>query len=446
MKRMSQCLAIITSFIILISVFVMPVSAADVNYSVTSVSGKKGDTVTVTVNVSSNVGVTAAIIDINYDSSKLEYVDGINGNAFMTCSVKHQEGTSNVRCTGITMGDSSAKKSGIFATLKFKIIASSGSASLKIIPSSDAGDHCGVGTPPIQLTPTVSNGKITITVPEVSVTGVSLDKTSVALKKGESTTLKATVKPDNATNKTVTYTSSNTKVATVNSSGKVTAVGGGKATITAKAGSKTATCTVTVTVPQTGISASGSTTRKAAVGDTIKLSVVKVPTDTTDNFNVKWTSSDTKIATVSNGTVKAVAPGTVNITAESNGWKVVYKFTIEKKTEESTTAESTTQESTTIESTTEEISTEVDTTESTTLVESETQTTEEYSLVEPPTNDNLPNNDFTKSLKYYIILAVVGVVVFGIVFVAVIIIVIKNRIDAKRKAKKKIIVEEKHDR
>ena len=446
MKRMSQFLAIITSFIILISAFVMPVSAAEtVKYSIASATGEKGDTVTVTVNVSSNVGVTAAIIDINYDSSKLEYVDGINGNVFMTCSVRHQEGTSNVRCTGITMGDSSAKKSGIFATLKFKIIASSGSASLKIIPSSDAGDHCGVGTPPIQLTPSVSNGKITITVPDVSVTGISLDKTSVSLKKGESTTLKATVKPDNATNKTVTYTSSNTKVATVNSSGKVTAVGGGKATITAKAGSKTATCTVTVTVPQTGISASGSTTRKVTVGDTVKLSVVKVPSDSTDNFNVKWTSSNTKIATVSNGTVKAVAPGTVNITAESNGWKVVYKFTVEKKSEESTTQESTTAESTTIESTTEESSTELDSTESTTLVESETQTTEDYSLVEPTTNNNQLNNDFKKSLKYLIVVAVVGVAVGFIVLVSVILIVVKNRIDAKKKSKEnKITIEEKH--
>lgn len=432
MKRMSQFLAIITSFIILISAFVMPVSAADVNYSVTNVSGKKGDTVTVTVNLKSSVILWGANVYLGYNPSELQHVSHSQGGIVSGGNMYHTG--SSVNFSGMYNS-----KSGTVFTVKFIILKESGSSVLTLTSTENTdsnGETHACST---------SNGKITITAPTVSVTGISLDKTSVSLKKGESTTLKATVKPDNATNKTVTYTSSNTKVATVNSSGKVTAVGGGKATITAKAGSKTATCTVTVTVPQTGISASGSTTRKVTVGDTVKLSVVKVPSDATDNFNVKWTSSNTKIATVSNGTVKAVAPGTVNITAESNGWKVVYKFTVEKKSEESTTQESTTAESTTIESTTEESSTELDSTESTTLVESETQTTEEYSLVEPTTNNNQLNNDFKKSLKYLIVVAVVGVAVGFIVLVSVILIVVKNRIDAKKKSKEnKITIEEKH--
>ena len=85
----------------------------------------------------------------------------------------------------------------------------------------------------------------------VAVTGVTLNKTTAALEVGNSLTLTATVSPSNATNKTVTWTSSNTSVATV-SNGKVTALKAGKSTITVTTadGSYKATCTVTVTEPE----------------------------------------------------------------------------------------------------------------------------------------------------------------------------------------------------
>ena len=79
----------------------------------------------------------------------------------------------------------------------------------------------------------------------VEVTEVSLDKTELSLEVGEEATLVATVKPDDATDKTVTWSTSDSKVASV-SGGKVTAVSEGEATITAKAGDKSATCSVTV--------------------------------------------------------------------------------------------------------------------------------------------------------------------------------------------------------
>ena len=84
----------------------------------------------------------------------------------------------------------------------------------------------------------------------ISVTGVALDKTSASLEVGKSLTLSATVSPSNATNKEVTWTSSNTSVATV-SNGKVTALNAGNSTITVKTadGSYKATCKVTVTNP-----------------------------------------------------------------------------------------------------------------------------------------------------------------------------------------------------
>ena len=92
----------------------------------------------------------------------------------------------------------------------------------------------------------------------VSVTGVTLDKTSAALTVGDTETLTATVSPDGATDKTVTWSSDNTSVATVDANGKVTAASAGTATITVTATNgtddtsddKTATCAVTVTAEQ----------------------------------------------------------------------------------------------------------------------------------------------------------------------------------------------------
>ncbi len=83
----------------------------------------------------------------------------------------------------------------------------------------------------------------TVTMP---VSGVTLDKTRAELQVGKTLTLTATVTPDNATDKTVTWTSNNDAVATVDTNGVVTAKAEGTATITATSGGKTATCTVTV--------------------------------------------------------------------------------------------------------------------------------------------------------------------------------------------------------
>ena len=85
----------------------------------------------------------------------------------------------------------------------------------------------------------------------VRVTGVRLDKTSLSLNISDTYTLSATVTPSNAAEKSVSWTSSNTGVATVDQNGKVTAVKAGTATITVRTtdGSYTATCSVTVTVP-----------------------------------------------------------------------------------------------------------------------------------------------------------------------------------------------------
>ena len=113
------------------------------------------------------------------------------------------------------------------------------------------------GTATITVT-TADGGKtatceVTVTQPaKTPVTSVTLDKTSLTLDVGDTETLTATVKPDNATNKAVTWSTSNKNVATVDQNGNVKAVGAGTATITAAASDgsgKTATCEVTVNGP-----------------------------------------------------------------------------------------------------------------------------------------------------------------------------------------------------
>ena len=169
--------------------------------------------------------------------------------------------------------------------------------------------------------------KVTVKKPTVAVTSVELDQTDITINKGTSQTLKATVKPDNATDKTVTWASSKTDIATVDATGKVTAVAKGVATITASCGGKTATCKVTVTVPVESISLS-ETTLTLTEGDT-KTLVATVKPDDASVKTVEWTSSNTSAATVDgNGKVTAIAVGTTNIAASCGGKTATCKVTV----------------------------------------------------------------------------------------------------------------------
>ena len=149
---------------------------------------------------------------------------------------------------------------------------------------------------------------------EYKVTGVTLDKKTLSLFPGESDALTATVAPKNATDKTVTWSSDNEKVATVNG-GTVTAVAPGTATITATTtdGGFTATCAVTVNpVPVTGVTLDQNTLA-LFTGESATLTATVAPENATDK-TVTWTSDNEKVATVADGTVTAVASGTANIT------------------------------------------------------------------------------------------------------------------------------------
>ena len=145
---------------------------------------------------------------------------------------------------------------------------------------------------------------------------ITLNQTTATFKIGGVKTLTATIAPTDAASKSVTWSSSNTKVATVSSSGKVTAVGVGTAKITAKAkdgSNKSATCTVTV-IPTLSINKERNTLNK--IGETYKL---QASVDANSAASFTWKSSNTKVATVnSSGLVTAKSGGFTRITATNS--------------------------------------------------------------------------------------------------------------------------------
>ena len=168
-----------------------------------------------------------------------------------------------------------------------------------------------------------SNKETNTTKPTVKkVTKVEVNKKSVTLLNGRSTTVKVKVSPTNATNKKLKWTTSNSKVAVVNSQGKITAKGRGNATIKVMAldgSNKYATVKVTVKQPVTSVKLNRNSAILKVKGNakqkTVTLKATAYPKNA-NNKAVSWKSSNTRIATVnSKGKVTAKKRGTCYITA-----------------------------------------------------------------------------------------------------------------------------------
>ena len=258
--------------------------------------------------VTCNVKVTAAEVaveSVTLDQSSLELIAG--KEATLTATVKPDNATNRTvawesNATNVATVDNNGK-----VTAK---------AAGEAIITAKVGDK--------QVTCNVK-----VTAAEVAVESVTLDQSSLELIAGKEATLTATVKPDNATNRTVAWESNATNVATVDNNGKVTAKAEGTAIITAKAGDKTATCTVTVTkadVKVTQITISGKNTLN--VNDVATLTADVQPGDAT-NKTVVWTSENPDVVKVENGKVTALMPGQAVIKATAqDGSNVVGTFTI----------------------------------------------------------------------------------------------------------------------
>ena len=157
---------------------------------------------------------------------------------------------------------------------------------------------------------------------DVEATGVTLSQTTASIKIGESVTLTATVAPDNATDKTVTWSSSAPTIASVDASGKVVALAVGTATITATTtNSKTATCTVEVKPIEAESVSLSQTIASIKIGESVTLTATVAPDNATDKA-VTWSSSAPTIASVdASGKVMALAVGTATITVSTTNGK-----------------------------------------------------------------------------------------------------------------------------
>ena len=170
----------------------------------------------------------------------------------------------------------------------------------------------------------------------VHVTGVSVSPASLTMTEGEEATLVATISPSNADDPTVRWSSSNGTVAKISQEGLVTALSPGQAaiTVTTTDGGFESVCNVTVqkaVVPVSGVSLDKSTL-EMTVGDEATLVASVLPTDAT-NQKVSWKSSDTSVASVEDGKVNALSPGsaTVSVVSEDGGHTASCTVTVKAK-------------------------------------------------------------------------------------------------------------------
>ena len=260
--------------------------------TITAKASDKTDTCTVTVNKVNN----PIEINLNYTEKTIEV-----GKYFIISPT-------NVTIDGVNYKVSYTSSDTSVATCTGNIIR--GKAQGIAIISANVN-----GTVAATCVVTVTGGETP------SITGITLDKTNATMYINDTLKLNATVTKIGTIDTTVTWSSSDTDIVTVDASGLVTAVGKGTAKIIATAGNKTATCTIEVKEKPkvTGISLD-KTDATLDIGNTLKLNA-NVSTSGDIDYIVNWSSSNTNIATVdNNGNVTALASGTAIITATVDGF------------------------------------------------------------------------------------------------------------------------------
>lgn len=246
-KRLVALVLCIVMMFSLVSVQAFADTGSDGSVSVTTTAKKVevGKTFDVTIKVTPN-GVAAGAVNFTVAlSAGLEYVSHqilVSTSDYMMSN--YDVATGVFGCAVTTNGKSVA-----FNVLKLTLKAKDTNVGENSISLTNVTISNVAGDANLNYATTVAPVTVTTSVPVVAVTSITLSSTTMNLEVGQKSQLTATVKPDNATNKTVTWTTSDAKVATVDNNGVVTAVGKGTATITAAADGKTAACKVTVKVP-----------------------------------------------------------------------------------------------------------------------------------------------------------------------------------------------------
>ncbi len=301
------------------------------SFALTPISGTNGEIITLSLTAAANfTGGSATLNNVLFVTSNSQKV---------TISDTSFDIVIPIPATGISLNSTSLSLTSAGQTSTLTATVTPSNATNKNVTWTSSNTHVarvnstGVVTAICNgtaiITATTADGtnlsaqcEVTVAIP-VPVTGITLSQSALSFNAANQTaTLTATVTPENATNKSVTWTSSNTNVATVSSTGVVTAIADGTATITATTADGTnlsATCEVTVAipVPATGITLSQSTLSFNAANQTATLTATVTPANAT-NKGVTWTSSNTAVATVSStGVVTAKANGTATITAKT---------------------------------------------------------------------------------------------------------------------------------
>lgn len=277
------------------------------------VTAKAPGTATISVSAADGSGVSAncsvivspAIINVTGISLCSTSLSMIEGNtASLTATVTPSDATNkDITWTSNNTNVAKVSDSGLVTAI------SAGSATI----TATAADGSGLS----------AACKVYVESAIVYVSSVSLSNTSVSLTEGDTKYLTYSISPSNATNKEVTWSSSNTSVATVDAFGMITAKSAGSATITAKANDGSgvkATCNVSVQSATVYVSSItlNSSSLSMTEGDTQYLSVSVYPSNAT-NKSVTWSSSNTSVATVnSSGMVTAKAAGSTIITVKAN--------------------------------------------------------------------------------------------------------------------------------
>lgn len=301
---------------------------------------KRGDIVTYSIDLAKNAKIAGITAQFTFDPDVLEAVgDGVDAKGYVKNAVKKgnvSEGTFGdfyVNTDGrigivaiLNDNDKDKLADGNVAKISFKVKdTAKGDIGLKVKNL----EFCDVNSediPTSEISVTKDNdAQIKVVVPA---TGITVDKTATTIVKGATDKLTATLVPADA-NGTITWSTSDSSVATVSSDGTVTAVKNGTATVTAKCGDLSAQTKVTVINPLKAITITG-TTHSIKKGQTTQLGLTYDPADTTDDKTVAWSSSDSTVASVdNNGIVTAVKPGSAVITAKVGNYQATCAVTVD---------------------------------------------------------------------------------------------------------------------
>lgn len=302
---------------------------------------KRGDIVTYSIDLAKNAKIAGITAQFTFDPDVLEALgDGVDAKGYVKNAVKKgnvSEGTFGdfyVNTDGrigivaiLNDNDKDKLADGNVAKISFKVKdTAKGDIGLKVKNL----EFCDVNSediPTSEISVTKDNDAQIKVV--VLATGITVDKTATTIVKGATDKLTATLVPTDA-NGTITWSTSDSSVATVSSDGTVTAVKNGTATVTAKCGDLSAQTKVTVINPLKAITITG-TTHSIKKGQTTQLGLTYDPADTTDSVAATWTSSNTSVATVSKtGLVTALKDGSTTIKATVGNVSSTYDIAVKE--------------------------------------------------------------------------------------------------------------------